>query len=293
MGEETRKEIRKIGVIGTGTMGQGIIQVFVQSGFEVVFYDAFPQAADKAEKAIVGRLIRWIEREEVTAGLLQRFVSKMSKADTLERMKEVDLIVEAVFEKFEVKADVLRQLDAICPPEVIFASNTSSISITKLASATKRPDKFMGMHFMNPPTMVTLIELIKGKNTSEETFNTVLELSKKIGRKPIVVSQDSPGFIANAILMPAINEAIWLVYRKIATVEDVNKTVLLCVASGKPMPILELADLVGLDVCLDILMVMYEELKEEKYKPCPLLEEMVKAGKLGRKSGEGFFKYQK
>jgi len=287
-----KREIQTIGVVGTGVMGQGIIQVFVEAGFRVIFFDAIAAAADKAEKKIVGKLTRKEEKGEIDSGQLAEFLSRLEKTDEVEKLKEADLIVEAVYEKFEVKADIFRQLDAICPPETIFVSNTSSISISDLAAVTARPDRFMGMHFMNPPTFVTLIELIRGRYTSDETFQIISELSQGIGRKVIVQSKDHPAFIANRVLMTGINEAAWAVYEGIASAEDVNQTILMGVGTSKAMPILELADLIGLDICLDILKFMHEKLGA-KYKPCPLFEEMTRAGKLGYKSGEGFFKYPK
>jgi len=284
-------EIKKIGVIGAGVMGQGIIQVFLQAGFEVFFYDSRKEQLDKAEELIHKRLKRKEEKGEISAGELDAILSKTKRATDLSAMREADFILEAVSEDYSVKAKVFRELDKICPPKTIFASNTSSIPIIKLGSATKRQDKFIGMHFMNPPTMVTLVEIIRGKKTSEETFNQVFELSKKIGREMIIESRDKPGFICNRILMTAINEAIWAVYENLGSVEDVNKSVLIGVGTSKPMAILEIADLIGLDICFNILKIMQKGLGR-KYQPCPLLKRMVQAGKLGQKTSQGFFFYQ-
>ncbi len=285
-------KIRTVGVVGAGVMGQGIIQVFIQAGFRVIFFDTNINAAQKAHRKIIERLTKKNRKGEIDDDQLTELLSRLSSTTTLNSLAEADLVVEAAYEKFEVKEDIFKQLDKICPSDVIFATNTSSVSISDLAETTSRPDRFIGMHFMNPPTVVTLIELIRGRQTSDETFQTILDLSQRIGRKVIVQSQDYPAFIANRILMTAINEAIWTVFLDIASVEDVNQTILLGVGTSKAMPILELADLIGLDICLDILQVMRAGLGE-KYAPCPFLEEMVKACKLGYKSGEGFFKYQK
>lgn len=290
--ENAKRKIRTVGVVGAGVMGQGIIQVFVEAGFNVIFFDVNNEAVDRAEKIIHRRLAKKHKNGEITSEQLEASLSRLHKTYMIEDLKLVDLVVEAVYEEFEVKADIFKHLDKICLPDIIFASNTSSIPISKLAATTTRPDRFMGMHFMNPPTHVTLIELIRSVLTSDETFQTIYELSEKIGREPIIASKDYPAFVANGILMPAINAAINLVHKKVATVDAVNQAGLLGVGSAKPMRILELADLIGLDICLDILEVMRVNLGE-KYAPCPLLEEMVKAGKLGYKSSEGFFKYQK
>ncbi len=287
-----KREIQTIGVVGTGVMGQGIIQVFIQSGFRVISFDKNMAAVEKAHETIFGRLKKKRDKEEISDEQFEEYLSHLYRAITIEGLIGADLIIEAVYEKFEVKAEIFRQLDKVCRPETIFATNTSSISISDLAEATTRPDRFMGMHFMNPPTLVTLIELIRGHYTSDETFQIISELSQRIGRKVIVQSKDHPAFIANRVLMTGINEAAWAVYEGIVSAEDVNQTILMGVGTSKAMPILELADLIGLDICLDILKFMHEKLGA-KYKPCPLFEEMMGAGRLGYKSGEGFFKYQK
>lgn len=290
--ESAERGIETVGVVGAGVMGQGIIQVFVQAGFRVIFYDTNTNATQRAHQKIIERLTKNNLKGEISDEQLCELLSRLGSTTALANLAEADLIVEAVYEKFGVKAEIFRQLDKVCCPETIFVSNTSSISINDLAEVTDRPDRFMGMHFMNPPTHVTLIELIRGEQTSEETFQAILELSVISGRDIIVQSKDRPAFIANRILMTAINEAIQAVYLGIASAEDVNQTILLGVGTSKAMPILGLADLIGLDVCLDILQVMQNGLGE-KYAPCPLLIEMVEAGRLGYKSGEGFFVYER
>lgn len=288
------KEIKKIGVVGTGAMGQGIILVFVQAGFEVIFYDLVPEQADRAEAQIRQALSRRMEKGKINAEEFEAIVCRLRKASYLGEMRKVDFLIEAVIEDSGEKTMLFAELDLICPPEIIFATNTSSLPITKLANATRweRRKNFIGLHFMNPPMIVTLVEIIRGQETSDETLQTILALCQRIGRGVIIQSKDIPGFICNRILLAAINQAIWAVDEGVGSPEDINKSVLLTVATGRAMPVLELADFIGLDICLRVLNVLKEEFGAF-YVPSPLLEEMVREGKLGQKTNQGFFKYPK
>lgn len=265
-------EIKIIGVVGAGTMGRGIAQVVAESGFDVLLYDNNPDALRSTAERLAQRL--------------GEIKNRLKIAESLEDFKNADFVIEAVVENLAVKQNIFRSLDAICRQEVILASNTSSIPIAKIAEATSRRDRVMGMHFMNPPYAVTLMELIRSSFTSGETFNSVKNLSLRLRRSPVIESADSPGFIVNLVLMSAINEAAKAVQNGRGTAEDVNKSVIMGVGGSKGMPILELADLIGLDICVDILKTM-------KCKPCNLLKTLVKEGSLGRKTGKGFFDYSK
>jgi|SRR5690554_202773 len=280
----------KIAVIGSGTMGNGIAHVFAQYGFQVSLVDVDEKALDRALRTISKNLDR-----QLSKGLL----SEMQKDRALEKIvvftklqdgvQDTDLVIEAATENEALKLKIFRDLDQYCPEKTLLASNTSSLSITRLASATNRPDKVVGMHFMNPVPMMKLVEVIRGYSTSEGTVSSIVALSQKLDKEPVVVN-DYPGFVANRILMPMINEAIYTLYEGVAGVEETDSIMKLGMAH--PMGPLQLADFIGLDVCLAILRVLHTGFGNPKYAPCPLLVNMVEAGALGRKSGEGFYQYK-
>lgn len=281
--------IKTISVIGAGTMGNGIAHVFAQNGFKVKLVDVSKAQLDKALSTINKNLERQVSKniiaEEIKAIAINNIITLTSIA---EGVKEADLIVEAATENIDLKLKIFKQIDESAPPTSILASNTSSISITKIASVTKRPERVIGMHFMNPVPVMKLVEIINGYATSKEVTNQISELAKKLGKVPCEVN-DYPGFIANRILMPMINEAIYSLYEGVAGVEEIDNVMKLGMAH--PMGPLQLADFIGLDVCLSILKVLHDGFGNPKYAPCPLLNNMVTAGFLGIKSGEGFYKY--
>jgi len=281
-------EIKTVGVIGAGTMGNGIAHVFARSGCNVVLVEAQQAALDRGLQAISKNLEREVAKQKISAQDRDAALKRIEPVLERRALSRCDFVVEAAFEKFEVKQEIFRELDQICRPEVILSSNTSSISITKIAAQTKRPDKVIGMHFFNPVPMMKLVEVIRGIATSDETFNTTRELALKVEKTPVEVN-DAPGFVSNRVLMPLINEAIYAVMEGVATAEAVDEVFKLGMAH--PMGPLTLADFIGLDVCLDIMRVMHSGLGDPKYRPCPLLIKMVDAGWLGRKSGRGFYKY--
>jgi len=280
--------IQRVGVIGAGTMGNGIAHVFARSGFNVVLCEVEQRFLDRGLATIGKNLDREVAKNKITPDDKTATLGRITPVLDRAKLAECDLIVEAATEKFEIKAELFRDLDQIMRPEIILASNTSSISITKIAALTKRPDKVIGMHFFNPVPMMKLVELIRGLATSQATYEAVRDLAVKLEKTPVEV-KDSPGFVSNRVLMPLLNEAMFAVMEGVATPEAVDEVFKLGMAH--PMGPLTLADFIGLDVCLDIMRVMHEGLGDPKYRPCPLLIKMVDAGWLGRKSGRGFYTY--
>jgi len=281
-------EIKKIAVIGGGTMGNGIAHVFAMKGFEVNLVEMKEELADKALATISKNLDRQIKKEIISEDDKKTILSRINKIIGVENTPaNVDLVIEAIFENKDVKLSIFNTLQPLIKSDSIFATNTSSISITEL-SVSNRPDKFIGMHFMNPVPMMKLVEIIRGYSTSDETFNSIKDLSEKLGKVPVEVF-DYPGFVANRILMPMINEAAFALMEGVASKEDIDTVMKL--GMNHPMGPLTLADFIGLDVCLAIIEVLYNGYNDSKYRPCPLLKKMVAANKLGRKTGEGFFKY--
>lgn len=286
----TVDDIKKVAVVGCGTMGNGIAQVFATHDFDVVLIDIHQELLDKSVGFIGKSLDRFIKKEKITEADKQAILGRIKTSTDLSDAEDVQLVIEAVTENLEVKLGIFHELEAVCPPEVIFASNTSSLPITQLAAATKRPDHFIGMHFMNPVPMMKLVEIIRGFATSDETEELITGLARKLGKIPHE-SNDYPGFIANRILMPMINEAIFALWQGVGTAEAIDEVMKL--GMGHPMGPLFLADFIGLDVCQAILEVMHDGLGDPKYHPCPLLKKMVQAGYLGRKTGRGFYTYDK
>jgi 3-hydroxybutyryl-CoA dehydrogenase len=281
-------DISDVGVIGAGTMGNGIAQVFAQHGHPVTLVDVSADALDRGRRQIERSLAKLVEKGQIGAGDREAALGRISATTELSAVSGAALAVEAVVEDLEVKRRVLQQLDRTLGPEAILASNTSSISITKLAAATGRPGKVIGMHFMNPVPLMPLVEVIRGQATSPETTRTVVDLARDLGKTPVEVN-DFPGFVSNRVLMPMINEAIFAVYEGVATPQAVDQVMKL--GMNHPMGPLALADFIGLDVCLAILEVLHEGLGDPKYRACPLLKRMVDAGWLGRKTGRGFHTY--
>ena len=282
--------MKKVVVIGGGTMGLDIAQVFARKGFDVVVRDIKDEIIQASEARLNKSLDRLVAKGKMDEAGKQAILDKMSFTTDLNAAADADLVVEAAIENLEIKKSIFAELDAICKPETILASNTSSISITAIAAATKRPDRFIGMHFFNPATVMKLVEVIRGANTSDETYKAIYDLSVEIGKEPVEVNE-APGFVVNKILIPMINEACDLLYTGVATAEGIDTAMKL--GANHPMGPLALGDLVGLDVCLAIMDTLYNETHDPKYRASLLMRKMVRAGHLGRKTGKGFFDYTK
>jgi 3-hydroxybutyryl-CoA dehydrogenase len=281
--------MKQVSVIGAGTMGNGIAHVFAQHGFSVTLIDVSQQALDKAVATITANLDRMCKKETITEAVKMQTLANITTSTSItEGVKVADLVVEAATERTELKLEIFRQMDEAAPATAILATNTSSISITRIAAVTRRPEQVIGMHFMNPVPVMKLVEVIRGYATTDAVTQSVMDLSRVLGKSPVEVN-DYPGFVANRILMPMINEAICTLFEGVAGVEEIDTVMKLGMAH--PMGPLQLADFIGLDVCLSILQVLYDGFGQPKYAPCPLLINMVRAGRLGIKSGEGFYKY--
>ncbi|MCD6485700.1 MAG: 3-hydroxybutyryl-CoA dehydrogenase [Syntrophobacterales bacterium] len=283
-------QIKNIGVVGAGIMGSGISQVAASAGYNVILNDIEDKFIDRGLTAIFHSLERMVKKDKITSAEAKTISGRITRSKKLEDLSDVDFVVEAVIEDKTLKQDIFRQLDNICHSEVILSSNTSSISITSLAAVTSRPEKVIGMHFINPVPVMKLIEVIKGLDTSSETVKSVFDLAEIMGKVP-VMAEDFPGFVSNRVLQVMINEGIYCLYEGVGTRESIDDIMKMC--ANHPMGPLELADLIGLDTVLNILNILYEGYGDPKYRPCPLLKKYVEAGLLGRKTGRGFYEYAK
>jgi 3-hydroxybutyryl-CoA dehydrogenase len=282
-------EVKTFGVIGAGQMGNGIAQVAAMSGVDVIMNDIADEFVERGIATITKNLDRSVSKEKITQEERDAVLGRIKKSVDIKDMASADFVVEAAVEREDLKFKIFKDLDEVCGPEVILSTNTSSIPIGRIAAQTKRPEKVIGMHFMNPVPVMKLVEVIRGIATSDETFKVTWELSEKFGKTP-ALANDYPGFIANRILMPMINEAVFCLYQSVGTREDIDTVMRL--GANHPMGPLTLADLIGLDTCLAIMETMYEGFKDSKYRPCPLLRKYVEAGWLGRKTGRGFYEYK-
>ncbi len=282
-------EIKQVAVIGAGQMGAGIAQVFAQANYEVTLYDINEKALDKGFTFIEETLSRHVTKERMTEEEKQAILSRLTTTTEMDDLITSDLVVEAIIEQLEIKIEMFQKLDRILPEKTILATNTSSLSITEMAAATNRPEKVIGMHFMNPVPVMKLVEIIRAIQTNDATYNLIASVTKQLNKTSVEVN-DFPGFVANRVLMPMINEAIYTVYEGVASVEDVDTVMKL--GMNHPMGPLTLADFIGLDTCLYIMEVLYDGFSDSKYRPCPLLKQYVKAGWYGKKSGRGFYVYE-
>lgn len=281
--------IQKIMVIGAGQMGSGIAQVCAMAGFDVILQDLKQEFLDRGMGVINKNLQRQVDKDRLTADEKEAIIARLQTSTTIQSASEVDIVIEAAVENMEIKSNIFKQLDEIAPAHAILASNTSSLPITEIAAVTKRPEKVIGMHFMNPVPVMKLVEIIRGLATADEVYQAIEDMTKKLNKVPVEVN-DFPGFVSNRILLPMINEAIYTVYEGVATPEAVDEVMKL--GMNHPMGPLTLADFIGLDTCLYIMEVLHEGFGDDKYRPCPLLRKYVKAGWLGKKSGRGFYKYE-
>jgi 3-hydroxybutyryl-CoA dehydrogenase len=281
-------EVKTVMVIGAGQMGSGIAQVCAQAGYEVLLNDLKAEYIERGLGVIKKNLSRQVSKERMTEAEMEEVLRRLQPSDNLEDARRVDLVIEAAVENIEIKADIFKRLDGIAPDHAILASNTSSLPITEIAAATKRPEKVIGMHFMNPVPVMKLVEIIRGLATADEVYTAIEEMTHKLGKVPVEVN-DFPGFVSNRILMPMINEAIYTLYEGVAEKEAIDEVMKL--GMNHPMGPLTLADFIGLDTCLYIMETLHEGFGDDKYRPCPLLRKYVKAGWLGKKSGRGFYQY--
>ena len=280
--------IRLVGVVGAGTMGHGIALVAASHGFKVIMRDVDEKLVARAMERIGTSLSKAVEKGELGEDEKDAALSRISGTTRLDDLRDCGILIEAIPEDLELKKELLGDLDRICGPDAILASNTSTLSITELASATGRPGQFIGMHFVNPVPVMSLVEVVRGLRTSDETARTVVSLAEKLGKVPVEV-MDSPGFVLNRLLMPMLNEAVWCLMEGVASKEEIDQAMRL--GANHPMGPLELADLIGVDICLRVMEILYRDLSDPKYAPCPLLRRMVGAGWLGRKAGKGFYDY--